>query len=94
MVLDMTEIKYPVPEENITRYGSLFYYVEPKGTSLDEGWRGLISCKDGPAVKCSNDEFWYCIDGCFYSFDHWCVLTKKTEEEKMLLKLQYGTQNG
>ena len=45
--------------------------------------------KDGPAVIKSDGEWWY-IDGRIYSFNDWCNKLNKTDEEKMMLKLQYG----
>ena len=46
--------------------------------------------EDGPAVirKCGI-VCWYYL-GVEYNFNLWCMLTNKTDEEKMLLRLQYA----
>jgi hypothetical protein len=46
--------------------------------------------EDGPAViRQCGIECWYYL-GVEYHFDFWCMLTNKTDEDKMMLRLQYG----
>jgi hypothetical protein len=50
---------------------------------------GRRHCDHGPAIKCRSGKWWY-IDGRIYSFDDWCNKLNKTDEVKMMLRLQYG----
>jgi hypothetical protein len=45
---------------------------------------------DGPAIEFSNGFVEWYLDGHRYHFERWLELTPKSEEEKLLLKLQYG----
>jgi hypothetical protein len=46
--------------------------------------------EDGPAViRQCGIECWYYL-GVEYNFDFWCMLVNKTDEDKMMLRLQYG----
>jgi hypothetical protein len=58
--------------------GDIFWYNEA----------GHIHREDGPAVI-HDRGYWYYL-GVGYSFDDWCIKTNKTDEDKMLLRLQYG----
>ena len=45
--------------------------------------------EDGPAIISINGdvEWWY--NDTQYTFDGWCIVLNKTDEEKMLLRLRY-----
>ena len=66
---------------------------ESWGYWVDEK-RSYLHREDGPAQKNlfwpdSRPIYsWYLYGNC-YDFDHWCVLTHKTPEEKMILQLKY-----
>tara|TARA_B110000208_G_scaffold61575_1_gene79963 strand:- start:16 stop:285 length:270 start_codon:yes stop_codon:yes gene_type:complete len=47
--------------------------------------------EEGPACIYNDGSVnWWYIDGRIYSFNDWCNKLNKTDEDKMLLKLQYG----
>jgi hypothetical protein len=69
---------------------------QPDGSYIDDNnritWyneKGKRHCDHGPAIKYKSGAWWY-IDGRIYSFDDWCNKLNKTDEDKMLLRLQYG----
>jgi hypothetical protein len=54
---------------------------------------GQLHREDGPAVLYSaynRDKINWWVKDVKYSFDEWCIEMNKTDEEKMLLRLQYG----
>ena len=59
--------------------GDIFWYNE----------LGQRHRKDGPAVIKSDGEIYWYFNGDSYKFDEWLKLNK-TDEEKMLLRLQYA----
>jgi hypothetical protein len=44
---------------------------------------------DGPAVMYGNGEIRWWANDTEYTFDEWCIALNKSDEEKMLLRLQY-----
>jgi len=53
--------------------------------------KGGYHREDGPAVRYASGKIdWYLNDDVNYSFDEWCIKLNKSDEEKMLLRLQYG----
>jgi|TARA_B110000908_G_scaffold137173_1_gene162699 hypothetical protein len=50
---------------------------------------GEIHREDGPAAICPLGINW-CLSGEEYKFDEWLKLTPISDEEKMLLRLQYA----
>jgi hypothetical protein len=51
--------------------------------------------EDGPALiypvtgwNADGVEWW--LNDAFHTFDEWCIALNKTDEDKMMLKLQYG----
>jgi hypothetical protein len=81
-------------EHAILCYGS---EREPDGSYSDtnntKSWyneAGETHREDGPAVIFhSGGVRWYLNDNC-YSFDDWLIELNKSDEEKMLLRLQYA----
>ena len=66
-------------------------YIDRDG---DMSWYNEIGewhREDGPAVIYggSGSAEWYFNDAS-YTFDGWCIVLNKTDEEKMLLRLQYA----
>ena len=59
--------------------GDIFWYNE----------LGQRHRKDGPAVIKSDGEIYWYLNGDSYTFDEWLKLNK-TDEEKMMLRLQYA----
>ena len=52
--------------------------------------RGFVHREDGPGFIGSDKTVCWCIDGfVHYTLVDWCDVLNKSEEEKMLLKLQY-----
>ena len=78
----MTDIKYPVPEDDIIRVGKLFYHKSLPTTKID--------CRDGPAVVWPNEAYAWFIDGDWVSFKQWCRIVKPAKEELLMIKLKYG----
>jgi|TARA_B110000259_G_scaffold125531_1_gene142082 hypothetical protein len=64
---------------DITHYGEVY------GSS--GGWLHRI---DGPALTQSNGNVHWYLNGDLHTFDEWIKLTPISDEEKMLLRLQYG----
>ena len=60
--------------------GDIFWYNE----------LGQRHRKDGPAVIKSDGEIYWYFNGDYYLFNEWCIVSNKTDEEKMLLRLQYA----
>ena len=52
---------------------------------------GYLHREDGPAKihLDGKNEFYY--DGDWFTFEEWCEITNKTNEEIVQLKLQYGS---
>jgi hypothetical protein len=51
--------------------------------------KGQYHKEDGPAIiRQFGGSSWYLNDA-YYTFDEWCIEMNKTDEEKMLLRLQY-----
>jgi hypothetical protein len=45
--------------------------------------------EDGPAIINDGVVYWY-LNNVNYSFDNWCTALNISDEQKMLLRLQYG----
>jgi len=77
----------------------LFDAVEQSDGSylLNDAWlywyneEGEVHREDGPSVIAPRrgDVYWY-INDLQYTFDEWCIQLNKSDEDKMLLRLQYG----
>ena len=50
---------------------------------------GQLHREDGPSVICAYELRWY-LYGVNYVFDEWLIKLNKSDEEKMLLRLQYA----
>ena len=46
--------------------------------------------EDGPAIEWSDGTVIWCYKNVFYTFDEWCSVCQKTDEEAIVLKLMYG----
>ena len=69
----------------------------PDGHWIDrEGWEvciknGNYHRNDGPAVIYPDGTVFWCLDDEWYPFDEWLEANKElTEEQKVMLKLEYG----
>jgi sRNA-binding regulator protein Hfq len=49
-----------------------------------------LHCETGPAIILPNGDVEWWLNNYAYSFDQWCMLLNKTDEERMLLKLRYA----
>jgi len=64
----------------INRYGSIRWYNKEGETHREEG----------PAIICNDGRiFWY-LNNIFYTFADWLIKLNKTDEDKMILVLQYA----
>jgi hypothetical protein len=63
----------------INRYGHISWYNE----------EGQLHNEDGPAVIIYRGKSYWYLHGISYSFDEWCIKVNKTDEQKLLLRLQY-----
>lgn len=71
---------------HIDPYGIIYYY-KPK--EKNDRYILVLHCEDGPAKIFNDKTALYALDNQVYNFDEWCLVTNKSDEEKMLLKLQY-----
>jgi len=59
----------------------------------DKDWRvnDLSHREDGPSAIIYHDgiNYWY-LNGIRYSFEEWCKILNKTDEEKIFLRLKYS----
>jgi hypothetical protein len=46
--------------------------------------------EDGPAVICPDGVVYWCYNGKYTSFEEWCIKTNISDEQQMLLRLQYA----
>lgn len=54
-------------------------------------WKdAALHCDDGPAVIHVDGQVRFWLDGYPIRFDEWCMKLNKSDEEKLLLKLEYG----
>jgi len=60
--------------------GDIFWYNEA----------GLCHREDGPSLTLTDGRMLWYLNGIYYSFDEWCIKLNKSDEEKMMLRLQYG----
>jgi hypothetical protein len=64
----------------INRYGHISWYNE----------KGQLHNEDGPGVIIYRGKSYWYLHGATYSFNGWCIAANKTDEVKMLLRLQYA----
>jgi hypothetical protein len=82
-----------IREYSIEKYGAV---EQPDGSWLHTGtisWfneYGDYHNVTGPACIESNGDTYWRIHGKTLSFDEWLKLSTKSDEDKMLLRLQYG----
>ena len=70
--------------------------VQPDGSYLHEDgdvcWYsevGDIHREDGPSIISPDGDVEWCLNNIVYTFNDWLKLTPISDEEKMLLRLQY-----
>lgn len=52
---------------------------------------GDLHCINGPAVEWADGVYGWYLNGRYYEFNHWLIVnTELSEEDKVMLKLQYG----
>jgi len=52
-------------------------------------YNGAMMRMDGPAVTYADGRTGWCYKGREYSFDNWCIKTKKKSQDILHLKLKY-----
>ena len=79
---------------DISLYGAV---EQPDGSYLhndgDVYWYNKVGQrhrKDGPAVISPNGDVEWWLNGNYYFVDDWLIELNKTDEEKMMLRLQYA----
>jgi len=81
-------------DEDIRLFGAVEQsdgsYVDNDGDIFWYNELGQRHRKDGPAVIKSDGEIYWYFNGDYYLFNEWCIVSNKTDEEKMLLRLQYA----
>ena len=56
-----------------------------------EWWKnGILHREDGPAIIYPNGNMEWYSNGFKCDFEKWCIWRKKTDDEKIILKLRYG----
>jgi hypothetical protein len=65
-------------------------YVDMEGVITWYNELGYYHRKDGPALTYLTGRVYWFINGRRYSFDGWCIQLNKTDEDAMMLRLQYG----
>jgi hypothetical protein len=65
-------------------------YINERGTIVWYNEEGCYHREDGPAVIYPDGDVEWFIKGEWYSFDDWCIELNKSDEDKMMLRLQYG----
>jgi hypothetical protein len=70
--------------------------LQPDGSYIDAAggitWFNAIGerhSEDGPAIITYRGKASWYINGINYSFNEWCMRVNKSDEEAMLLRLQY-----
>ena len=66
-------------------------YINSMGSKMWV-WHGDLHREDGPASIYPDGSVSYWYKGNCYPFDEWCELTNRTEDEALLLKLQYNSR--
>jgi hypothetical protein len=78
----------------ITVYGAVEQpdgsYIHPKGYIMWYNEAGQSHKEDAPAIMYPNGNVSWCYKGLSYSFNTWLSLSSVSDEEKMMLRLQYG----
>ena len=91
----MSVFEGSVRDEFIERYGAV---EQSDGSYVDKfaatSWfneDGAYHREDGPAIIHVDTGVNWCLNGLTYpSFDEWCIALNKTDEDKMMLRLQYA----
>lgn len=61
-----------------------------KGKYISHYRSGMLHREDGPALEWYDGKSEWYLNGDRYSFDDWCKILKISDEDKTLLKLEYG----
>jgi hypothetical protein len=82
-------------DEFIERYGAVEQsdgsYVDRFAATSWYNEEGSLHREEGPSCILTNGTVYWCLNGLTYpSFDAWCEKLNKTDEDKMMLRLQYG----
>ena len=65
-------------------------YMFPDGVQRWYNEEGRRHREDGPAVIRTNGKLFFYLNGVYLPFKRWLLLTPKPDEQKLLLRLQYG----
>jgi hypothetical protein len=82
-------------DNDINQYGTVEQsdgsYIDNRGNIVWYNEEGQYHREDGPAViyASGRGSYWR-LNNREYSFDEWCIKLNKSDEAKMLLRLQYG----
>jgi hypothetical protein len=80
-------------DEDIRLYNAIEQsdgYVDREGNITWYNEEGQFHREDGPACIYPNGDVEWFIKGEWYSFDDWCIELNKSDEDKMMLRLQYA----
>jgi hypothetical protein len=65
-------------------------YINERGTIVWYNEEGFYHREDGPAVIYPDGEVEWYLNSEPYEFAKWCTLVSITDEDAMMLRLQYG----
>jgi len=65
-------------------------YLSVYGDTTWYNEEGQLHKEDGPAIILGDGDIVWYLHGLGSSFDEWCIKLNKSDEEKMLLRLQYA----
>jgi hypothetical protein len=74
---------------NLTVLQSDGSYMDSYGACRWFNEEGRRHREEGPAVISPNSNMGWWLNGLRYSFNMWCIELNKTDEAKMMLRLQY-----
>ena len=64
-------------------------YIFSDGAQRWYNSMGQCHREDGPAIILIDGHTSWCLDGTYYPFNRWLLLTTIPEEQKLLIRLQY-----
>jgi len=66
-------------------------YLNKYGIIIWHNKEGDRHREDGPAfIFINGNAYWYLNDILYATFDEWCIQVNKSDEQKMMLRLQYA----
>jgi hypothetical protein len=65
-------------------------YITSNGARVWYNEEGFYHREDGPACFYTDGSIDWAYNGSRYTFNEWCVAANISDEDKMMLRLQYG----